>query len=108
MDSLPGVRWHLSDAWTRRAEPNVLLVHYDDLAADLDAEMRRIAAYLELPVDELSWPNLVRRPARRRTDVSRTTQLAPPPASALGWTDSALDRCPRPDDCWEQILCLPR
>ena len=60
MDSLPGVIWHLSDAWTRRVEPNVLLVHYDDLSADLDAEMRRIAAYLDIAVDEDAWPDLVR------------------------------------------------
>ncbi|MFC7643923.1 sulfotransferase domain-containing protein [Streptosporangium lutulentum] len=36
MDSLPGVMWHLSDAWTRRLrQPNVVLVHYDDLLSDL-------------------------------------------------------------------------
>ena len=39
-DSLPGVMWHLSDAWARRHEPNVLLVRYDDLLADLDGQMR--------------------------------------------------------------------
>ena len=36
MDSLPGVMWHLSDAWARRGEPNVVLVHYfNDLSTDL-------------------------------------------------------------------------
>jgi aryl sulfotransferase len=34
-DSLPGRLRHLADAWVRRAEPNVMLVHYEDLAADL-------------------------------------------------------------------------
>jgi hypothetical protein len=37
LDSLPGVMWHLSDAWRRREQPNVVLVHYDDLATDLEA-----------------------------------------------------------------------
>jgi aryl sulfotransferase len=46
LDSLPGVLMHLSDAWQRRHEPNVLLVHYDDLLSDLDGEMRRVAAFL--------------------------------------------------------------
>ncbi len=36
-ESLPGVMWHLSDAWARRDDPNVLLVHYDDLSRTLTA-----------------------------------------------------------------------
>lgn len=60
MDSLPGVLWHLSDAWARRDEPNVLLVHYDDLSADLDGEMRRIAGHLGIEVPGDVWPALVR------------------------------------------------
>jgi aryl sulfotransferase len=59
MDSLPGVIWHLSDAWARRGEPNVVLVHYDDLSADLEGEMRRLAASLEIAVPERRWPELV-------------------------------------------------
>jgi len=59
LDSLPGVMWHLSDAWARRAEPNVLLVHYDDLLTDLDGQMRRLAAALDITVGENSWPGLV-------------------------------------------------
>ena len=59
MDSLPGVLHHLSDAWARRNEPNVVLVHYDDLATDLDGEMRRIAAHLRIDVAEDRWPELV-------------------------------------------------
>ena len=45
-DSLPGVLWHLTGAWARRSEPNVLLVHYDDLERDLDGAMRGLAARL--------------------------------------------------------------
>jgi len=58
-DSLPGVMWHLSDAWSRRGEPNVLLVHYDDLSADLQGQMRRLAGQLAIAVPEESWPALV-------------------------------------------------
>jgi len=60
MDSLPGVLWHLADAWQRRAEPNVLLVHYDDLLADLPGQMRRIAARLGIEVPAERWPTLER------------------------------------------------
>ncbi|GAB3410222.1 glycolipid sulfotransferase [Flindersiella endophytica] len=60
MDSLPGVMWHLSDAWARRDEPNVLLVHYADLSSDLDGQMRWIAGRLGIDVQEQVWPSLVR------------------------------------------------
>jgi aryl sulfotransferase len=59
MDSLPGVMWHLSDAWERRSEPNIMLIHYDDLSADLNGQMRRIADQLGITVPEQTWPSLV-------------------------------------------------
>ncbi|MFZ0664299.1 MAG: sulfotransferase domain-containing protein [Acidimicrobiales bacterium] len=58
-DSLPGVMWHLSDAWARRHEPNILLLHYADLLRDLEAEMRRMAEHLKILVPEDRWPSLV-------------------------------------------------
>jgi aryl sulfotransferase len=60
LDSLPGVMWHLSDAWTRRAEPNVLLVHYEDLSADLAGQMRWLAGRLGITVPGQAWPALTR------------------------------------------------
>ncbi|MEV4498295.1 sulfotransferase domain-containing protein [Micromonospora arborensis] len=59
LDSLPGVMLHLSDAWARRHEPNVELVHYDDLLADLGGEMRRLADRWDIPVHPERWPDLV-------------------------------------------------
>ena len=59
MDSLPGVMWHLTDAWARRGQPNIVLVHYQDLSADLDGEMRRLAGRLEISVPAEIWPSLV-------------------------------------------------
>jgi aryl sulfotransferase len=58
-DSLPGVLWHLSDAWARRGASNIVLVHYDDLSADLGGEMRRLAGRLGITVPERAWPGLV-------------------------------------------------
>ena len=60
LDTLPGAMLHLSDAWGRRHDPNVVLLHYDDLLADLDGAMRRLAARLGIAVDEGRWPGLVR------------------------------------------------
>jgi aryl sulfotransferase len=81
MDSLPGVMWHLSDAWRRRHDPNVLLVHYADLSADLAAEMRRIAARLRIDVPE-AWPDLVEAAGFARMR-ERARDLAPDPAGIL-------------------------
>ena len=58
-DSLPGLMWHFSDAWARRHEPNVMLVHYDNLSADLAGQMRQIANRLGVDVPEQAWPALV-------------------------------------------------
>ncbi len=78
LDSLPGVIWHLSDAWSRRDEPNVLLVHYDDLSTDLEGQMRRIAERLGVAVDEQTWPTLVRAATFESMKGSAET-LAPSP-----------------------------
>jgi aryl sulfotransferase len=45
--------------WEARNRPNVLLVHYNDLKADLSAEMTRIADFLGIKVDWDLWPELV-------------------------------------------------
>ncbi len=86
LDSLPGVMWHLSDAWARRGAANVELVHYDDLSADLDGEMRRLAARLDIPVPEALWPDLVAA-AGFEAMRDRAARVAPDPGGVL--TDSA-------------------
>lgn len=82
LDVLPGVMWHLGDAWARRAEPNILLVHYDDLIADLDGQMRRIAARLDIAVPDRLWPELVHA-ASFDAMQSRADAVAPDPAGIL-------------------------
>ena len=59
LDSLPGVVHHAADAWTRRKRPNVVLVHYADLVADLEGEMRRLASVLDIAVPGERWGDLV-------------------------------------------------
>ena len=74
-DSLVGVLHHLTDAWLRD-RPNILLVHYDDLLADLDHEMRRVADRLGVEVPAESWPLLVGA-ATFDAMRSRSEQLVP-------------------------------
>ena len=45
--------------WAARHDPNVLLVHYNDMKADLEGEMRRIAKFLAVEIAEELWPELV-------------------------------------------------
>jgi len=54
-----GILEDLSYAWERRAEPNIVLVHYEDLSTDLQGEMRRLAKRLQITVPEDNWPSLV-------------------------------------------------
>ena len=52
--------FHVENSWWAvRDDPNVLMVHYADLKADLEGEMRRIAAFLDIDVPEALWPSLV-------------------------------------------------
>jgi hypothetical protein len=57
---LPATVRHLTGFWQVRDRPNVVLVHYDDLKADLQGQMRRLAGRLRIDVPEQKWPELVR------------------------------------------------
>ena len=45
--------------WAIRDLPNVLMVHFADLKRDMPGEMRRIAAFLDIPIDEARWDSVV-------------------------------------------------
>lgn len=46
--------------WRERRRPNMLLVHYRDLKADLAGEMRRIARFLDIAIPKAVFPDLVK------------------------------------------------
>jgi aryl sulfotransferase len=45
--------------WGERHRSNILLVHYNDLKADLSGEIQRVADYLDIHVSPDIWPRLV-------------------------------------------------
>jgi aryl sulfotransferase len=45
--------------WQERGRENLLLVHYNDLKADLSGEMKRIATFLGIETPAELWPQLV-------------------------------------------------
>ena len=63
-DELPGFGFepfwpHVRGWWSARRLPNVLFVHYANLKADLVGEIRRIARFLEIEVEEARLPAIV-------------------------------------------------
>jgi aryl sulfotransferase len=52
--------FHMENSyWAARHDPNMLMVHYADLKADREGEMRRIADFLGIVIPESVWPSLV-------------------------------------------------
>src|SRR5215203_1547713 len=67
---------HLASWWPLRSEPFVYFVHYNDLKADLDGEMRRLAEYLEIDVPDAQWQQVVDRCGlARMRDASQTAGI---------------------------------
>jgi aryl sulfotransferase len=50
---------HLATWWSVREASNIMFVHYADLLDDTEAEMRRIAAFLDITITEDTWPALL-------------------------------------------------
>jgi aryl sulfotransferase len=50
---------HLSTWWEWRDLPNIHFMHYGDMLADTEGEMRRLAAFCEIDVPEAQWPAIV-------------------------------------------------
>jgi hypothetical protein len=59
ISGLAGLLHHLGTFWEHREEDNVVLLHYADLKADLEGEMRALAVRLGIEVPEDRWPVLV-------------------------------------------------
>ncbi len=45
--------------WAIRELPNVLLIHFAELKADLPGKIRRIAGFLDIPIDARRWDAIV-------------------------------------------------
>jgi aryl sulfotransferase len=46
--------------WALRHMPNVLMLHFEDLKRDMPGQIRRVARFLEISIDETRWPEIVR------------------------------------------------
>jgi aryl sulfotransferase len=50
---------HVQGWFDARHLPNLILLHYADLKADLEGQIRRLAAFLEIEVDETQMPAIL-------------------------------------------------
>jgi aryl sulfotransferase len=85
--SLAALVHHIGTFWPATAgAANLVLLHYDDLQADLEGQMRHLARRLDIVVPEQRWPQLV--PAARFSEMrSRADHLVPNRGDDL-WHDS--------------------
>ncbi|MFC6023356.1 sulfotransferase domain-containing protein [Plantactinospora solaniradicis] len=73
---LPAMLRLLDSFWRARHQPNVVLLHYAAMKADLDGTMRGLATQLGIEIPEERWPELVRAAGFDQMK-SRAKELAP-------------------------------
>ena len=73
---------HATSFWEHRHLPNILMVHYNDMKADLEGEMRRVAAFCGIEVPDEAWPAIVEG-ARFETMKRDAAKLVPGTARAF-------------------------
>lgn len=85
--SLLSVLHHLSSFWAARHKENVVMLHYSDLKADLEGEMRALAARLSIEVPEAKWPALVK--AATFEEMKRNANQTAPGSTESLWVDNS-------------------
>jgi aryl sulfotransferase len=86
----PGLRTmvhHLKTFWEARECSNVVLLHYGDLKADLEGQMRHLAARVDVTIHEESWLELVQA-ATFEEMRSRANEIVPNSTEGV-WRDNA-------------------
>jgi aryl sulfotransferase len=65
---------HAKTYWDHHHLPNIHFLHYADLKADLEGQMRRVADILGITIDEARWPALVKAAtfAEMKSNADRT------------------------------------
>jgi hypothetical protein len=85
--SLASTVQHLAGFWAVRDRDDVVLLHYDDLQADLEGQMRGLADRLGIEVPEARWPTLVE--AAGFAEMRRRADVVAPDTEAHLWKSNA-------------------
>lgn len=94
--------YHAQTWWDYRHLDNILAVHFQDLLDDLDGQMRRISAFLEIPVDEAKWPELVR--SVTFGEMQKNAEVRAPGAGKGLWKDTKNFFHKGTNRRWESVL----
>lgn len=78
---------HGETFWAQRDRRNIVVLHYRDLKADLEKQMRRLAAALGIEVAEETWPALVR--AAGFDAMKKNADTLAPDTNYKMWKDNA-------------------
>ena len=78
---------YVNTFWQYRHLPNILMLHYNDLKADLEGEMRRVADFLDLQVPEALWSELVQ--AASFENMKRKADRLAPQVTDNVWKDTS-------------------
>ena len=79
---------HHAKSWLDfRHLSNIHFVHYEDLLADVDGEMRRLSDYLGIPVNGEIWPSLVEGVSF--SAMKKDAEMMGPGATQGVWKDSS-------------------
>jgi hypothetical protein len=104
LDSLAATVGHLGDAWARRHERGIVVLHHADLLRDLEAGMRTLADRLGIAVAEYRWPALVHAATIGEMRV-RAADLAPHERLGLFTDDRAFFRSGAPGQ-WRDVFTV--
>ncbi|KAG9500548.1 hypothetical protein J7337_009029 [Fusarium musae] len=81
---------HIRGWWEHRDQPNLLLVHFNDLKADLEGGIKRIAKFLEIPdMPEDKFKDVVEHSTFDW--MKEHAHLAAPPQAEVAWVNGAKD-----------------
>jgi len=72
--------------WEIRNLPNVMFIHFSDLKKDMPAEIRKIAAFLEIEINEETWPAILEYCSFKWMKENATKSV---PLAGAAWDDGA-------------------
>jgi len=93
---------HAKTWWACRTLENILFVHFADLLVDLDGEMRKISSFLDIPVNEEIWPELI--DAVSFANMKANATMMAPGASKGAWKDNSNFFHKGTNRRWEGVL----
>ena len=79
--------WHTTRSWWAiRGLPNILVLHYANMKADLPVAVRQIASFLDIEIDQSRWPRILKHCSFEYMKVNATGTV---PLGGVFWDGGA-------------------